>query len=176
MLARLVLVALFTALAAPAGAADRPEYTGDWTYAGGSAEREARRAAIESVVADAPRLVRSYVRDRLLANTAVPQRISMAVAQCLMEVQPDQDRAVQSTIDGPAVSFQDPETGFTTVSRTAEPRTIVEVGRREGGERTARYRIDGDTLRIDVVLEADLLPAPVAYRLTYRRDAAVASR
>ncbi|MEQ9072877.1 MAG: hypothetical protein RLP09_03410 [Sandaracinaceae bacterium] len=144
--------------------------SGSWRHASSSAEAAQRQRAIEASTEALPFFVRSRARERLAERTQPPSEIRLALDRGRIEMSAS-GRTLSLEVGGPAIEVEG-EGGRGRVQASRGPRGELIISMRgAGGRRTTTYWLseDGRELVLDVEIAAERLPAPIRYRLTYRR-------
>ena len=153
---------------APYAGAER--YTGLYMNVGGEAEQEARLDAIEHVVQQMSRVLRSTARRRIKAGTHVTRTYEIAVDGDQVTITLDDGRCWTTPLDGTPVEFtHDGDVMF--LSRRWTEGTIFAQGEQQAGTGTYHFRLseDGQTLNVAFTLDSRHMPEPVKFDTTYRR-------
>ena len=152
-----------TALAAQAA----QRFVGDYRFAGGRAEQEARDAAIEDVVSELNVLVQPIARSRLTEAVPIAERLQVQLDGSKISVAFD-GRANVTELDGSStrvVGAQGDELDY-HVELQGSSLTQIFKGER-GGRTNALRRKDSGKIVVEVKVHSERLPKPLSYRLTY---------
>jgi hypothetical protein len=169
------LVALVSVVS-PAQAED-PRYPGLERYvglfrnAGGEAEEQARLDAIEASVASQNRVLRGVTRRRLLSGTHVTATYEIQVDGELITIGIDDGRQWTTDLQGTPAQYEHDGEAM-TMSRVWADGAIRATGEQRVGTGEYHFRLseDGQTLTVAFTMSSKLLPDPVRFTTTYRRQ------
>jgi hypothetical protein len=178
----LVLTAgLAVCCSAPSAAADPPEsaiqqFVGTYTYVGGDAEIEALDRAIDEVVDQMNFFIRGIARRRLRAPNLPSKEVGVFVENGQIRIERPEHPEVSAPQDGRTITWRHPSDGDVfQVSHGIDDEGVL-YQRFEGERSVSRNRFvlgsDEKRLTIHTVIAADRLPAPLRFKMTYRRMAA----
>lgn len=156
--------------------ADTSAFDGVYVFSGGDADREGVDEAIEVCAKEITFVFRGYARGQLKDACPVPEEIDFATEGDMVTIGgPDK---VKSTGRYDGVEYEvttlKGEEGHITRTVTAQEDggwQLVEASRVGASRRLHTFTLsaDGKTLTMGVRLEADTMPKPVAYSLSYTR-------
>lgn len=143
---------------------------GTYRFVGGKAGREAVDAAIEGVVSEMNVLVRGIARDRLRESNPIPARITLLRKGDAMAISFDQ-RTYEARLDGSTTEVVG-ITGDTMKYRLQLlPAGVRQTFDGDSGGRTNTMKAHEDgRLDLSVEVHSGRLPAPLRYRLAFRRE------
>ena len=141
-------------------------------YAGGDEGRAAVEAAIEDAIEGMSPMVRGIARRRLREANVIMDEIGFSLAGDPLRASYVGGRIIETPASGAAVDWVDPFGDTVKVSQRWSDRALVQHMFDDDGSRTNVYRFseDGQRMTMSVTIEASRLPAPIRYRLEYRRS------
>jgi hypothetical protein len=143
-------------------------FVGSFEYVGGATEREARDAAIESVVEEMNMLARPIARSKLREGNEIADRLDVELDGDAISVSFD-GRPYTAALDGSKkriVGIQGDELDYHVEIGKTKLRQVFAGDR---GGRSNAMRRSGTKIAIDVKVTSGRLPKPLTYRLTYAK-------
>ncbi|MDP7113450.1 MAG: hypothetical protein QGH45_15900 [Myxococcota bacterium] len=176
---RLFSGALMLALALAPGAALAEDarypglerYVGLFRNAGGEVEEQARLDAIEASVASQTRVLRGVTRRRLLSGTHVTSTYEIQVDGELITIGIDDGRQWTTDLQGTPAQYEHDGEAM-TMSRVWVEGEIHATGEQRVGTGQYHFHLSEDrqTLTVEFTMSSKLLPDPVRFTTTYRRQ------
>lgn len=143
---------------------------GKYRFVGGRADREARDAAIEDVVSEMNVLVRGIARDRLREANPIPGHITLLRKGDALAIAFDQ-RTYEARLDGASTEVVGITGDKLSYHVELVPKGVRQKFDGDGGGRTNTLEVQGDgRLDVSVEVRSARLPAPLRYRLAFRRE------
>lgn len=143
---------------------------GKYRFVGGRADHEARDAAIEDVVSEMNVLVRGIARDRLREANPIPGHITLLRKGDALAIAFDQ-RRYEARLDGAATEVVGITGDKLSYHVELVPKGVRQKFDGDGGGRTNTLEVQGDgRLDVSVEVRSARLPAPLRYRLAFRRE------
>lgn len=159
-------ILLFSVLAFSAGPAAAAEpWEGSWRYAGGSAEDGLRKKAISEATEDLSFVVRGTARSRLQERLKPAPRLSLESDGTRVTIR-GIGGELTLTLGAAPVKKTGPD-GDGLLSVRTDGDALVLVAKGEKGTRTSVFKRRGDSLVLNVTLDASLLSKPVKTRATF---------
>ena len=152
------------------------KYLGTYRYVGGEKDIQALDKAIEQVVSQMNFLIRGIARRRLREPNLPSKEVSISLDEAQIRIERPGQPEVSAPASGKAITWRNPEEGDVfQVQHGIDERG--ELYQRFAGERSVsvnRFVLsdDGNALTIHTLIEADRLPAPLRFEMSYRRAAA----
>ena len=149
------------------------KYLGTYRYVGGDTDIEALDRAIEDVVSQMNFLIRGIARRRLRDPNLPSKEVTITSDDGQIRIDRPGQPPVSAPVDGKAITWRHPEDGDVfRVQHGIDARG--ELYQRFEGERSvSRNRFvlsdDGNALSIHTFIQADRLPAPLRFQMSYRR-------
>jgi hypothetical protein len=148
-------------------------YVGTYRYIGGAEEIRALDAAIEEVVSQMNFLIRGIARRRLREPNLPSEKLIISSKDEQIRIDRPGQPAVSAPADGRPITWRHPEDGDVfEVQHGIDERGVL-YQRFKGERSVSRNRFvfpdDGESLIIHTEIEADRLPAPLRFKMTYRR-------
>ena len=167
---------LLLSLAGPAYAQD-PRYPGLERFAGAwrnvddEAEAQARLDSIEASVATQTRVLRGTTRKRLLSGTYVTSTYDIQVDGGMITIAIDDGRSWTTDLQG-TLTHHEHDGEAMTMSRVWVEGEIHATGEQRVGTGRYHFRLseDGETMAVTFAMSSKLLPDPVQFTTTYRRQ------
>lgn len=154
--------------AARAGEPD-PKFAGTYAYAGGDAETKALSASIESCVSKMSALARGIARGRLEKGNAPTAEVKISMAGKDLTIVRTGKPAITAPTDGSKVT-RNTISGPAEVTYTVDGGKIVQTMQGKSSLSTNVFSLgEGGTLVISTKIVSPKLPAPVEYKMTYKR-------
>lgn len=146
-------------------------FEGEWRYDGSDAQgRRIIANAIDRGVEDMFFLARGIARGRLEDANRFSPTLRFAFPADRIAITFERRFSYSTPADGSWRRVTDPEGETVSCSQRFSRGRIVQVFRSDEGTRTNVFHtVSEQRLRFHVTLEADALPAPIRYRLDYRR-------
>lgn len=156
---------------APTRVANDPQAELHFDYANGQAGRDVIEEAVDEATADMNVLIRGIARKRLLDANAVIEQFAFALDGDPLVASYAGGRIIAAPRSGKRIPWTDQYGERIQVSHDYANGKLVQKMVGSKGRRTNIYRFSDDeqTMRMSVEIVADQLPAPVRYRLKYRR-------
>lgn len=142
---------------------------GDYEFAGGDAEREQRKDAIDDAIADMNMLVRGVARKRLLASTAIPDRLEVSAKGTSVTVSFD-DRLYTAALGAPPVVVTGTNGDDLDLTHRLDGKRLMQEFVGPKGGRINALRKSGDEIEVDIRVHSESLPGDVVYTLTYEAE------
>ena len=164
----------FTVLSALGGAALAGEpdakLAGTYAFAGGEAETKALSAAIEGCVSKMNAMARGIARGRLEKGNAPTAEVKISMTGKDLTIARSGKPAVTAPTDGSKVT-QNTISGPAEVTYAVDGRKVTQTMQGKSSLSTNVYSLDADgtTLVIATKIVSPRLPAPVEYKMTYKR-------
>jgi len=161
------------ALAAPQPAAAQAApgvdaFAGDWAYQPDRSDDIER--AIERGIDDMNFITKRIARGRLRSTNEPYRTIAIAAPDGRVSTSYDGRAAIVSPADGTPIRWRREDGEMLDVATLMEEGTLVQTFVAEDGSRENRFRLNDDgTLDLIVTIRSERLPAPIVYRLGYRR-------
>lgn len=146
-------------------------YAGTYVFVGGEKQKQRVTQAIEDVVQQLNVLIRPIARDRLGPPNAIPHRIHVSANEDFTTITLDQ-RTIRAQVNGKQpVNATDVYGKPVQFWHKLQQGHLIEHAVGKGGTKKNVFILseDGKKLIIDVTMDSKQLPAPIKYRLTYRR-------
>jgi len=145
------------------------ELEGTYRYSGGSTQKSAVKAAIESVVEEMGLLSRGIARKRLTSTNNVPARLAIETEGKRVTVRLD-GRSYTATLDGASVKVRDVEGHRSRLRYEMRGESLYMILDGDEGDRYNVFtpRKDGKGVTVRVTIASPKLPKSVTYRLSYR--------
>ena len=126
---------------------------------------------IEHVVKDMNFVRKPLARKRLAATTKPSEHLEIVYTGSDVTITTDGNSSVRTPATGTPVKWTREDGETFLVTTTHDGRTLTRVFRADDGERSNAYTLSADraTLTMSIVLSSPQLPAPVAYKLVYKR-------
>lgn len=142
---------------------------GDWEAEGTRADIETRlHAIVEAAAQDLSTLLRPLARELLRRAVHPCGSLRVWTEGETVGVQCDDQVPAVAVPDGRAVSYTGRDGRTHQLVMEQGPDGLVQRFITPRGSRTSRFVLDGETLRVEVALEAPRLPEPLHYTITYR--------
>lgn len=145
------------------------ELEGAYHYSGGSVQKSAVKAAVESVVDEMNALARGIARKRLNAANEVPSRLSIAAEGERVTVRLD-GTTYTATLGGKSVKVRDADGNRSRLRYEMHGESLHMILDGDEGDRFNVFtpRNDGKGVTMRVTMKSSKLPKSVVYRLSYR--------
>lgn len=145
-------------------------FAGEYTFAGGQAERDALDAAIETSMNAVSPVLRNIGRKRLQESNPIPKQLSIAIDGASAEIRFDGE-GHDASLDGTPIKAVSPTGEKVKVSHRMRSGKLTELIDGDQGDRHNSFKLSGDGKRllVDVKITSGHLPVPVEYRLTFKR-------
>jgi hypothetical protein len=148
-------------------------YVGTYRYVGGAEEIRALDAAIDEVVSQMNFLIRGIARRRLREPNLPSEKVIISSKDEQIRIDRPGQPTVSAPADGRPVTWRHPEDGDVfEVQHGIDERGVL-YQRFKGERSVSRNRFvfadDGESLIIHTEIEADRLPAPLRFKMSYRR-------
>ncbi len=155
--------------AARAGEPD-PKIAGTYAFSGGEAETKALSAAIEECVSKMNVMARGIARGRLEKGNAPTAEVKITLAGKDITIARTGKPAITASSDGSKVT-RNTISGPAEVTYVADHDKIVQTMQGKSSLSTNVFSLgpDGTTLTISTKIVSPRLPAPVQYKMTYKR-------
>ncbi len=146
-------------------------FAGSYLNVGGEAEAQERLDAIEASVASQTRVLKGTTRKRLLSGTHVTSTFEIRVDGALVTIGIDDGREWTTDLEGTPARYEHDGESM-TMSRIWVDGEIHATGEQRVGTGQYHFRLseDGETLTVDFAMSSRLLPDPVRFTTTYRRQ------
>ena len=148
-------------------------FVGTYEYVGGDEDIEALDRAIDEVVDQMNFFIRGIARRRLRAPNLPSKEVIVDLREGRIDIVRPGQPEVSAPADGRPITWRHPEDGDVfQVSHGVDDQGAL-YQRFEGERSVSRNRFvlseDGAALTIHTVILADRLPAPLRFKMTYRR-------
>lgn len=131
------------------------------------AESENIPKAVERVVEKMSFLTRGTARSRITAKCIAYPAVHIAKENGVYKIHLEKGSYALLTPGGPTVTWKTPEGETVKLRLTPEFRQIIES---KDGQRENQFSLTANRLVISTKLSSPRLPAPVEYKLVYRRQ------
>ena|SRR5882762_8552955 len=153
-------------------AAARNLFAGNYTYAGGEKQWQARIAAIEKATDSMFFVTRGIARGRIKDSTVIRARVGFSFGNGMITVTMSDILPATSPESGAAVPYKSGSDTLQLSQKFTADGKLVQSFSASEGKRTNTYVLspDGKTLNIFTTITSEKLPQPVSYTLTYVRN------
>lgn len=149
------------------------KFLGTYRYVGGKAQIDELDAAIEEVVSEMNFFIRGIARRRLREPNLPSEEVTIAFDDGSIRIDRPGQPQVSAPANGRAITWRHPEDGDVFEVQHGIDGQGRLYQRFEGERSVSRNRFvlgeDGETLTIHTHIEANRLPAPLRFRMSYRR-------
>ena len=172
---RFTVVALAIMLVAAVGTPGRavaqaPNLAGNYTLDAGASQ--SIKAAVDKVAEQMSFLIRGIVKDRLMAANPPVNTVAIVLAGNEATITWNGSMTVKSTTDGTPVDWTAPDGEKGKLSTVWAGPVLKRTLTSGNGQRANAYSLDpsGKVLTLEVTISSSQLPAPVNYKLVFRRN------
>ncbi len=168
---RLSLCALLCILCLGWSPASAGELDGTWLFDGGTAELDARDAAVQSAVDTFPLLLRGIAARRLQRSAIRPDRYVIEDRTDTILMQLDDAAPHETDLVGTPITFTpDGQRDAVTLARQRQGRAVHSTVTADTGSLESHFERAGEGLTVTLTVSSERLASPVIYSLTYRRQ------
>ena len=157
---------------APAPAVDpRTRFAGVYLFAGGAREQEGIQAGIERAIDEMSFITRPFARSRLRNTNPAYGWVQVQFQGEHIVITLAGRSPINTLADGSPAPWTRPDGEQVQARQRFMGDRVVQSITAQDGSRRVEYQLDasGQRLTLDVTVTSPRLPAPLRYRLTYRR-------
>ena len=164
-------IMLVTAVGNPGRAmAQAPNLAGNYTLDAGASQSIS--AAVDKVADQMSFLIRGIVKDRLMKANPPVNTVAIVLAGNEATITRNGSMTVKSTTDGTPIDWTAPDGEKGKLSTVWAGPVLKRTLASGNGQRANAYSLDpsGKVLTLEVTISSSQLPAPVNYKLVFRRN------
>jgi hypothetical protein len=164
-------IMLVTAVGHPGRAvAQAPNLAGNYTLDAGASQ--SIKAAVDKVAEQMSFLIRGIVKDRLMAANPPVNTVAIVLAGNDATITWNGNMTVKTPTDGTPVDWTAPDGEKGKLSTVWAGPVLKRTLTSGNGQRGNAYSLDpsGKVLTLEVTISSSQLPAPVNYKLVFRRN------
>jgi len=150
--------------------AQAPNLQGNYTFDAGASQ--SIKAAVDKVAEQMSFLIRGIVKDRLMAANPPVNTVAIVLAGNDATITWNGSMTVKTATDGTPVDGKAPHGEKGKLSTVWAGPVLKRTLTSGNGQRANAYSLDpsGKVLTLDVTISSSQLPAPVDYKLVFRRN------
>ena len=150
--------------------AQAPNLAGNYTLDAGASQ--SIKAAVDKVAEQMSFLIRGIVKDRLMAANPSVNTVAIVLAGNDATITWNGSMTVKTTTDGTPVDWTAPDGEKGKLSTVWAGPVLKRTLASGNGQRANAYSLDpsGKVLTLEVTISSSQLPAPVNYKLVFRRN------
>ena len=165
-------IMLVTAVGNPPGRAmaQAPNLAGNYTLDAGASQNI--KDAVDKVADQMSFLIRGIVKDRLMKANPTVNTVAIVLAGNEATITWNGSMTVKSTTDGTPIDWTAPDGEKGKLSTVWAGPVLKRTLTSGNGQRANAYSLDpsGKVLTLEVTISSSQLPAPVNYKLVFRRN------
>ena len=165
-------IMLVSAVGNPPGRAmaQAPNLAGNYTFDAGASQ--SIKAAVDKVADQMSFLIRGIVKDRLMAANPPISTVAIVLAGNDATITWNGSMSVKTSTDGTPVDWTAPDGEKGKLSTVWGGPVLKRTLTSGNGQRLNAYSVDpsGKVLTLEVTISSSQLPAPVNYKLVFRRN------
>ena len=164
-------IMLVTAVGNPGRAmAQAPNLAGNYTLDAGASQSIS--AAVDKVADQMSFLIRGIVKDRLMKANPTVNTVAIVLSGNEATITWNGSMTVKSTTDGTPIDWTAPDGEKGKLSTVWAGPVLKRTLTSGNGQRANAYSLDpsGKVLTLEVTISSSQLPAPVNYKLVFRRN------
>ncbi|HJK97826.1 MAG TPA: hypothetical protein RMF84_11415 [Polyangiaceae bacterium LLY-WYZ-14_1] len=146
-------------------------FAGTYTLKGSASQAEQKiEEALERGVQDVNFAIRGLALSRLKAKNPLINSVKIEYRNNKFKVTFDGSRSYESPADGSLQNQRDVQGDRIRVGHRVNRGRLQQIFVSESGRRVNTFSLDGNTLRMNVRVTADILPSAVTYRVDYQKQ------